>query len=127
MFKKEPHGDTPTRRSFWDSIMIGCIPVIFTPLDLPFSNIIDYDKFVVQFELSDIENLKENRTKLETLFKPYNNDKWLNEARSYMSKIRQFIQFTWIYDDNGSIMDHSFRYDAYGMILARVGSILLNV
>ncbi len=102
--------------------MTGCIPVIFTPLDLPFSDLIIYNKFVLLFNMTDIMNIHENRTKIDDLFKPYDNYEWLNEARSYMSKIRQFIQFTWIYDQNSAIIDSSFRYDAYGMILARVAS-----
>ncbi|KAI9322073.1 exostosin family-domain-containing protein [Zopfochytrium polystomum] len=40
VFCLQPRGDTLTRVDFWESILNGCIPVVFTPrrhLDLPFN------------------------------------------------------------------------------------------
>lgn len=48
IFCLQPPGDSPTRKSFYDSILSGCIPVTFKlmfPTKLPFSDKLNYDDF----------------------------------------------------------------------------------
>ncbi|CAC5403449.1 MUR3 [Mytilus coruscus] len=49
VFCLQPPGDSPTRKSFYDSIMSGCIPVIFGnhSLQYAFSKYFDFSKFTV--------------------------------------------------------------------------------
>ena len=48
IFCLQPPGDSPTRKSFYDSILSGCIPVIFKlkfPTEYPFSDKLNYSDF----------------------------------------------------------------------------------
>ncbi len=48
VFCLQPPGDSPTRKSFYDAIIAGCIPVIFKekyPVKYPFQDRIDYSQF----------------------------------------------------------------------------------
>ena len=52
-FCLQPKGDSPTRKSFYDSIISGCIPVLFsdgTYVPYPFERHIDYASFVVTID-----------------------------------------------------------------------------
>ncbi len=52
----QPAGDSPTRKSFYDSIMCGCIPVIFEKgVRYPFQDIFIYERFTVFIDRNDIE------------------------------------------------------------------------
>ena len=44
VFCLQPYGDSPTRKSFYDALLLGCIPVRFLPnIKYPFDDRIDYD------------------------------------------------------------------------------------
>ena len=48
LFCLQPPGDSPTRKSFYDSILSGCIPIIFkqkNPTEYPFSDKLNYGDF----------------------------------------------------------------------------------
>lgn len=48
IFCLQPPGDSPTRKSFYDSILSGCIPVLFTDrykTEYPFQRHLDYESF----------------------------------------------------------------------------------
>ncbi|KAJ3175184.1 hypothetical protein HDU87_006419 [Geranomyces variabilis] len=48
VFCLQPPGDSPTRSAFWDSILLGCIPVVFHPyLAYPFANRIPWNRTIV--------------------------------------------------------------------------------
>lgn len=49
VFCLQPPGDSPTRKSFYDSLMSGCIPVIFGnhSVHYAFSSYLDFSKFTV--------------------------------------------------------------------------------
>lgn len=52
VFCLQPPGDSPTRKSFFDSVLSGCIPVLFLyPSEhnpYPFQSYFDYDKFTIK-------------------------------------------------------------------------------
>ncbi|XP_060607445.1 uncharacterized protein LOC132759653 [Ruditapes philippinarum] len=48
VFCLQPPGDSPTRKSIYDSILSGCIPVLFTDkykTEYPFQHYLDYESF----------------------------------------------------------------------------------
>ncbi|KAJ3336129.1 hypothetical protein HDU83_009601 [Entophlyctis luteolus] len=50
VFCLQPPGDTPSRREFWESLLLGCIPVVFEPrnkLDHTFSDRLPWHDMVV--------------------------------------------------------------------------------
>ncbi|XP_064615461.1 uncharacterized protein LOC135479520 isoform X2 [Liolophura sinensis] len=58
VFCLQPPGDSPTRKSFYDAIMAGCIPVLFKDhkqVNYPFQDVLDYKKFTVTLSYSDID------------------------------------------------------------------------
>ena len=71
VFCLQPAGDSATRKSFYDSVICGCIPVLFeilhmpTRVTYPFDTKIDYSKFTVM--------IPANKTFTEVL-DPYRHD-----------------------------------------------------
>ncbi|XP_067669692.1 uncharacterized protein [Haliotis asinina] len=63
VFCLQPHGDSPTRKSFYDSIQSGCIPVIFKfsyqNVVYPFQDVLNYTDFVVSVDAHRIDKYKE--------------------------------------------------------------------
>lgn len=58
VFCLQPPGDSPTRKSFYDAIIAGCIPVLFKDhrqVNYPFQERLDYQKFTVTLSYSDID------------------------------------------------------------------------
>ena len=50
-FSFQPPGDTPTRKSFYDSLLSGCIPVIFTRgVRYPFQDYVNYDNLMLNVD-----------------------------------------------------------------------------
>lgn len=44
----QPEGKTPTRKSFYDALLLGCIPVIFNKtVNYPYNDLLDYSDFTV--------------------------------------------------------------------------------
>ncbi len=95
---------------------------MFTSFNLPFSDQIDYSRFVITF---DVPDYKLKSTNFNELFRPHLNDtKWITDARTYIKQIRQFLQFSWPYSQDYKLIDPSFKYDAYGMFLADLAKYL---
>lgn len=71
IFCLQPSGDSPTRKSFYDAILSGCIPVIFhiknKSVKYPFDTWLDYSRFTVQLNESDIYAGRS----LQDLMRPY--------------------------------------------------------
>ena len=62
----QPPGDTATRKSFFDSILCGCIPVIFnSKVVYPFMDILDYSTFTILIPEEEI--LVKNRSIISIL------------------------------------------------------------
>lgn len=57
VFCLQPPGDSPTRKSFYDAIQCGCIPVLFRdiqPVSYPFERVLDYSSFTYTLSYMDI-------------------------------------------------------------------------
>ncbi|XP_022092019.1 probable xyloglucan galactosyltransferase GT14 [Acanthaster planci] len=60
VFCLQPPGDSLTRKSFYDAVMAGCIPVTFKPkkrsasVTYPFQDQLDYTRFTVNIPLDDV-------------------------------------------------------------------------
>lgn len=58
VFCLQPPGISPTRKSFYDAIMAGCIPVTFKPrkgvVRYPFQDELDYGRFTYNIPLDDV-------------------------------------------------------------------------
>ncbi|KAH0705439.1 hypothetical protein KY290_010133 [Solanum tuberosum] len=63
-FCLQPPGDSPTRKSVFDSLISGCIPVIFDPFtayyQYPWHLPEDYKKYSVFIDQEDVRNMKVN-------------------------------------------------------------------
>ncbi|CAN4095242.1 unnamed protein product [Withania somnifera] len=63
-FCLQPPGDSPTRKSVFDSLISGCIPVIFDPFtayyQYPWHLPEDYKKYSVFIDQEDVRNIKVN-------------------------------------------------------------------
>lgn len=54
----QPPGDSPTRKSIYDSILSGCIPVLFTnqyKVEYPFQNFLNYSDFTVTIDENQLQ------------------------------------------------------------------------
>ncbi|ELU11306.1 hypothetical protein CAPTEDRAFT_208188 [Capitella teleta] len=68
LFCLQPPGDSPTRKSFYDAVISGCIPVIFKDADVtvryPFDSHLNYSAFCVEIDASAV---RRDRTALDAL------------------------------------------------------------
>ncbi len=80
---------------------------------------IDYGRFVIRINLNE-EELK--TAHLNELLRQFIENKiWLRNAREYIRRVRQFLQYSWPFDEQNRIINPTFKYDAYGMILSIMG------
>ena len=93
VFCLQPPGDSPTRKSFYDAVVAGCIPVIFTSnkrVIYPFERQVDYRKLTVQLP---VQWLKNNATAilrtLETMSKDI-----VSEKQSYLMSVLVKLQYS---------------------------------
>ena len=113
VFCLQPPGDTATRKSFFDGIVSGCIPVIFElhyykgdKVIYPFDTIIDYSKFTI--------TVPADKTFYDVL-EPYrNNDNLIREMQQNLAKIAKYLQYN-------DITTPNVDTDAFEMILQQVG------
>jgi hypothetical protein len=73
IFCLQPPGDSPTRKSFYDSLTCGCIPVIFGnhSLQYAFSSYFDFSKFTVSIPTDVVYEGNRSILKfLQTIDKP---------------------------------------------------------
>ena len=60
IFCLQPPGDSPTRKSFYDAVLSGCIPVLFrgkplhTHVEYPFQDQLEYHQFTVTLDVSSV-------------------------------------------------------------------------
>ena len=80
-FSLQPHGDKETRKGFYHSILLGCIPVIFennlTVYKQIFSNIIDIEEICIVIKNNEINSIDEilsniNVTKINNMICNFN-------------------------------------------------------
>lgn len=88
VFCLQPAGDTETRKSVYDSILCGCIPVIITnmPNPYPFQTFIDYWKFSVMIPFSVIADQHENIYDILSDIPP-------EEVQSLQNNLQQIAQY----------------------------------
>ena len=113
VFCLQPPGDSPTRKSFYDAIIAGCIPVIFPPAShvyYPFESEINYDNLTVQIP----ENILSTNVKeiLPTLAKIPTEE--ITAKQLYIQNVIHKLQYSPPNDD------HSERFDALYMILQQL-------
>ncbi|XP_070575587.1 uncharacterized protein [Ptychodera flava] len=115
VFCLQPPGDSPTRKSFYDAAVTGCIPVTFLPEHLlvkyPFQRFLNYSEFTVNFGLETF--LAENEDIVE-LLKEIPEDE-IERLRENLAKISPFLQYSY----PSTVKSH----DAFHMILKELGAI----
>ncbi|KAJ3168016.1 hypothetical protein HDU88_001964 [Geranomyces variabilis] len=58
VFCLQPPGDSPTRSAFWDSILLGCIPVVFqTDVAYPFANRVPWNRIIVTINPQEVPDV----------------------------------------------------------------------
>ena len=92
LFCLQPPGDSPTRKSFFDAILSGCIPVMFpysnhkTPW--PFMEFFNYSSFTVSIEIerTGTENVRDILKSIPT--------ETITELHDNVKKVRQWFQYS---------------------------------
>ena len=106
VFCLQPDGDSPTRKSFYDSVVSGCIPVLFRynyKVRYPFEDRINYDKFTVtinDYEVKDavsVYNILKNLDE-ETIYR----------KQQYIYKVMKHLQYS--YPLNNGTEDDAFQF-----------------
>ena len=112
VFCLQPPGDTATRKSFYDSIITGCIPVLFelpyipTHVTYPFDTKIDYSKFTVM--------IPANKTFIEVL-DPYRYDTdAVKQLQKNLARVAKYLQYN-------DITTADVDVDAFHLLLDQVG------
>ncbi|KAJ7570262.1 hypothetical protein O6H91_01G112000 [Diphasiastrum complanatum] len=120
-FCLQPSGDTATRRSTFDSIMAGCIPVFFQndsaytqyTWHLP-SDPDEYSVFIPEDEIR-------NGTLLEDVFKSYSDEK-IKQLQLNVRKLIQRILYTGMSGSDADVVEDAFNLSVKG-ILNRVATL----
>ncbi|XP_010418670.1 PREDICTED: probable xyloglucan galactosyltransferase GT13 [Camelina sativa] len=116
VFCLQPPGDTPTRRSTFDSILAGCIPVLFSP-DSVYNQYKwyfpkDHTKYSVYISEKDV---KIGKVSIENLLAGISEERIL-KMRSEVEKIIPKI----IYTKPGAVGPEKIEGDAFEIAVARV-------
>lgn len=94
VFCVQPPGDSPSRKSFYDSIMSGCIPVILKeehePNPYAFHHILDYDSFSITLDFDLIHKYNHN---IETLLSDISMAEIENKQR-HLKQIAKYLQYS---------------------------------
>ena len=106
-FYFQPEGDSPTRKSFYDAILSGCIPVLFQKgVRYPYEDTLNYTNFVVFVDLADAMDKDGNIVDLLRTI-PQSTITKMQETLSYVA---QYFQYG-VYSDGE---------DAFTMLLRQV-------
>ena len=117
VFCLQPPGDTNARKSFYDAMMCGCIPVTFqlsylNHVTYPFERYLDYSHFSVKIPLSQT---------FESVLGAYrNNTSLIRSLQRNLTQVLQYLQYNdpTVYDEAGT--------DAFTVILSEIQRILLS-
>lgn len=95
VFCLEPPGDSPTRKSFYDAVISGCIPVLLSnsrfKVKYPFDDVIDYGKFTVSFPEKAIQSQEIHVVDaLKNI-----NQTVISEKQEYMKSILKYLQYSY--------------------------------
>ena len=110
IFCLQPPGDTNSRKSFYDAIISGCIPVLFelpylSHVTYPFERYIDYSKFTVTVPLGE--------TFYETLDRYKLGSHLIHQLQMNLKKVMPLLQ----YNDPSS---YNVGNDAFSMIIKEI-------
>ncbi|KAK3098688.1 hypothetical protein FSP39_022044 [Pinctada imbricata] len=94
VFCLQPPGDSPTRKSFFDALLSGCIPVLF-PYDnhksaWPFTDFLPYNEFTVTIRLSKF--LANSEKVLDTLKEIPTSE--IQRLHNNVLKVSQWFQYS---------------------------------
>ena len=112
VFCLQPPGDTNSRKSFYDALLNGCIPVTFqianvSHVTYPFESVLDYSKFTVKVPL--------DKTYMEVL-EPYKtNFNALSELQRNLLQVLPYLQ----YNDPTSSFNMTDAFDVVMYEIAR--------
>ncbi|CAC5411263.1 MUR3 [Mytilus coruscus] len=103
VFCLQPRGDTDSRKSFYDSLMSGCIPVMIPKSTNPyaFQNLIDYEQFSVILPFSYIDIDTESIYDILYDIPRYK----VISLHSNVRKIAQYLQYS--VSDNEEVKEES--------------------
>ena len=110
VFCLQPSGDSPTRKSFYDAILAGCIPVIFrgkSHVIYPFERKLDYASFTVSINESEAE--RQHVGEILAAFKTIHQEK-VKKMQHNILKVLPLLQYSYPPDVTSEI-------DALDMIL----------
>jgi len=110
VFCLSPHGDSSTRKAFWDALLVGCINVVYTDeVKMPFDDIINYSNLTVYIpkeRVTDTFNILQNMTKEE-----------IKQKQLYIEKNRIHFQYT-IIEKKDNSQDFPFhKKDAFNLLI----------
>ena len=110
IFCLQPPGDSATRKSFYDAIMCGCIPVIFAlghKVEYPFESVLDYSTFSVTIPLN-------KHLQFLDVLHAYNQSDIVNMQQS-LRCVMQYLQYN-------DVTAYDAGPDAFTMIMMEVKS-----
>ncbi|XP_066285829.1 uncharacterized protein [Branchiostoma lanceolatum] len=94
VFCVQPPGDSPTRKSFYDAVSCGCVPVTFTlenPVRYPFDQVLNYSDFTVIIDVKDVT--ERNRTILHILRKIP--EQKIKKMQDNLKKVAHLLQYSY--------------------------------
>jgi hypothetical protein len=113
VFCLSPHGDSDTRKAFWDALMVGCINVVFNNnTKMPFDDIINYRNLTVYIpaeRVSDTFKILQNISKEE-----------IANKQQYIDKNRIHFQYTIIKDTDVATTLPFDKKDAFNLLLDEI-------
>lgn len=95
VFCIEPPGDSPTRKSFYDAVISGCIPVIIPSqveahVKYPFEQILNYTDFTVTI---DENELKAGKSVIDILYPYLRNRMLVEKLQKNLLKVLPYLQY----------------------------------
>jgi len=113
VFCLSPHGDSPTRKGFWDSLLVGCINVIYdNTVKYPFDDIFDYDLLTVYIPMS-------KRSDTFKILQNYPKEK-IKLHQQYIERTRVHFQYTNIQGRDDHMNIPFAKKDAFNLLLDEV-------
>jgi hypothetical protein len=102
-FSLQPHGDKQTRKGFYHSLLLGCIPVIFENnyniYESIFKDIIDINDICIIIKNNEILNIENI---LNNIILNKNNDSFIPSIKNMFNSINK-IKHLLLYPDNNNI------------------------
>ena len=94
LFCLQPPGDSPTRKSLYDAIISGCIPVLFKQdydVRYPFQRFLDYKQFTVSVPEEVVTKLQ---IPIATYLARLSPSK-IKQMQVYMATVSQYLQYSY--------------------------------